>query len=154
MFSGHHSGGGRSARQRVRAKAMQLLTLGEFCGVPLPRLVHLDLKPENLMMFNGRLLSLSFSVQLRGFALRSAAGRLKLIDVDGCVPCGSEVSIQAREPGAACSSLQQPALTCPWRSAPFRIPPFPFLLATARQSGPGAKQSLTKQSIHKIHQNS
>ncbi|CAK9067076.1 unnamed protein product [Durusdinium trenchii] len=36
-------------------------------------LVHLDLKPENLMMFNGR---------------------LKLIDVDGCVPSGSEVSIQ------------------------------------------------------------
>ncbi|CAE7257301.1 PHKG2 [Symbiodinium natans] len=42
-------------------------------GLHAKGLVHLDLKPENLMMFNGR---------------------LKLIDVDGCVPCGSEVSIQ------------------------------------------------------------
>jgi len=35
--------------------------------------VHIDLKPENLMMFNGR---------------------LKLIDVDGCVKAGEHVSIQ------------------------------------------------------------
>lgn len=42
-------------------------------GLHAKGLVHLDLKPENLMMFNGR---------------------LKLIDVDGCVPAGSEISIQ------------------------------------------------------------
>jgi len=42
-------------------------------GLHAKGLVHLDLKPENLMMFNGR---------------------LKLIDVDGCVPIGSQVSIQ------------------------------------------------------------
>jgi len=41
-------------------------------GLHAKGLVHLDLKPENLMMFNGR---------------------LKLIDVDGCVPIDSEVSI-------------------------------------------------------------
>eukprot|EP00933_Yihiella_yeosuensis_P018659 TRINITY_DN15240_c0_g1_i3.p1 TRINITY_DN15240_c0_g1~~TRINITY_DN15240_c0_g1_i3.p1 ORF type:complete len:689 (+),score=146.41 TRINITY_DN15240_c0_g1_i3:50-2116(+) len=42
-------------------------------GLHAKGLVHLDLKPENLMMFDGR---------------------LKLIDVDGCVKAGSCVSIQ------------------------------------------------------------
>ncbi|CAE8646368.1 unnamed protein product [Polarella glacialis] len=42
-------------------------------GLHAKGFVHLDLKPENLMMFNGR---------------------LKLIDVDGCVRAGSDVSIQ------------------------------------------------------------
>merc|ERR1719203_2466473 len=36
-------------------------------------MVHIDFKPENVMMFNGR---------------------LKLIDVDGCVKVGVSVSIQ------------------------------------------------------------
>jgi len=42
-------------------------------GLHAKGLVHVDLKPENLMMFNGR---------------------LKLIDVDGCVKIGTLVSIQ------------------------------------------------------------
>jgi len=42
-------------------------------GLHAKGLVHLDLKPENLMMFNGR---------------------LKLIDVDGCVKAGSMVTIE------------------------------------------------------------
>lgn len=42
-------------------------------GLHAKNLVHIDLKPENLMMFNGR---------------------LKLIDVDGCVRAGTSVSIQ------------------------------------------------------------
>eukprot|EP00427_Karlodinium_veneficum_P029686 CAMPEP_0169208308 /NCGR_PEP_ID=MMETSP1016-20121227/14062_1 /TAXON_ID=342587 /ORGANISM="Karlodinium micrum, Strain CCMP2283" /LENGTH=614 /DNA_ID=CAMNT_0009285673 /DNA_START=1610 /DNA_END=3458 /DNA_ORIENTATION=- len=42
-------------------------------GLHAKGLVHIDLKPENLMMFNGR---------------------LKLIDVDGCVKIGTTVSIQ------------------------------------------------------------
>jgi hypothetical protein len=42
-------------------------------GLHAKGLVHIDLKPENLMMFNGR---------------------LKLIDVDGCVKIGTAVSIQ------------------------------------------------------------
>uniref|UniRef100_A0A7S1AFF4 Protein kinase domain-containing protein n=1 Tax=Noctiluca scintillans TaxID=2966 RepID=A0A7S1AFF4_NOCSC len=42
-------------------------------GLHAKGLVHIDLKPENLMMFNGR---------------------LKLIDVDGCVKIGTKVSIQ------------------------------------------------------------
>ncbi|CAE8627658.1 unnamed protein product [Polarella glacialis] len=42
-------------------------------GLHAKGFVHLDLKPENLMMFNGR---------------------LKLIDVDGCVRADSDVSIQ------------------------------------------------------------
>jgi len=42
-------------------------------GLHAKGFVHLDLKPENLMMFNGR---------------------LKLIDVDGCVKTGTAVSIQ------------------------------------------------------------
>lgn len=42
-------------------------------GMHAKGLVHIDLKPENLMMFSGR---------------------LKLIDVDGCVKMGSNVSIQ------------------------------------------------------------
>merc|ERR1719482_976972 len=41
-------------------------------GLHAKGLVHIDLKPENLMMFNGR---------------------LKLIDVDGCVKYGSQVAI-------------------------------------------------------------
>eukprot|EP00747_Dinoflagellata_sp_TGD_P100993 gnl/TRDRNA2_/TRDRNA2_168212_c0_seq4.p1 gnl/TRDRNA2_/TRDRNA2_168212_c0~~gnl/TRDRNA2_/TRDRNA2_168212_c0_seq4.p1 ORF type:complete len:701 (+),score=150.23 gnl/TRDRNA2_/TRDRNA2_168212_c0_seq4:87-2105(+) len=42
-------------------------------GLHAKGLVHIDLKPENLMMFNGR---------------------LKLIDVDGCVKVGTNISIQ------------------------------------------------------------
>merc|ERR1719359_691574 len=42
-------------------------------GLHAKGLVHIDLKPENLMMFNGR---------------------LKLIDVDGCVKIATTVSIQ------------------------------------------------------------
>lgn len=44
-----------------------------MAGLHAKGLVHIDLKPENLMMFNGR---------------------LKLIDVDGCVKAGTNVSIQ------------------------------------------------------------
>jgi serine/threonine protein kinase len=44
-----------------------------IAGLHAKGLVHIDLKPENLMMFNGR---------------------LKLIDVDGCVKIGTAVSIQ------------------------------------------------------------
>lgn len=44
-----------------------------LAGLHAKGMVHLDLKPENLMMFDGR---------------------LKLIDVDGCVAIGSAVSIQ------------------------------------------------------------
>lgn len=44
-----------------------------MAGLHAKGLVHLDLKPENLMMFDGR---------------------LKLIDVDGCVKASSTVSIQ------------------------------------------------------------
>merc|ERR1719282_420407 len=44
-----------------------------MAGLHAKGFVHIDLKPENLMMFNGR---------------------LKLIDVDGCVKAGSSVSIQ------------------------------------------------------------
>jgi serine/threonine protein kinase len=51
------------------ARAMVLV----MAGLHAKGLVHLDLKPENLMMFNGR---------------------LKLIDVDGCVKIGTMVSIQ------------------------------------------------------------
>jgi len=50
-------------------KAMVLVT----AGLHAKGFVHLDLKPENLMMFDGR---------------------LKLIDVDGCVRAGSVVSIR------------------------------------------------------------
>ncbi|CAK0897614.1 unnamed protein product, partial [Prorocentrum cordatum] len=42
-------------------------------GLHAKGLVHIDMKPENLMMFNGR---------------------LKLIDVDGCVKIGTRLSIQ------------------------------------------------------------
>jgi serine/threonine protein kinase len=49
-------------------KAMVRVT----AGLHAKGFVHLDLKPENLMIFNGR---------------------LKLIDVDGCVKSGAEVSI-------------------------------------------------------------
>eukprot|EP00403_Amphidinium_massartii_P029377 CAMPEP_0178396504 /NCGR_PEP_ID=MMETSP0689_2-20121128/13762_1 /TAXON_ID=160604 /ORGANISM="Amphidinium massartii, Strain CS-259" /LENGTH=657 /DNA_ID=CAMNT_0020017179 /DNA_START=330 /DNA_END=2303 /DNA_ORIENTATION=+ len=42
-------------------------------GLHSKGLVHVDLKPENLMMFNGK---------------------LKLIDVDGCVKAGTSVSVQ------------------------------------------------------------
>eukprot|EP00747_Dinoflagellata_sp_TGD_P136652 gnl/TRDRNA2_/TRDRNA2_175580_c1_seq2.p1 gnl/TRDRNA2_/TRDRNA2_175580_c1~~gnl/TRDRNA2_/TRDRNA2_175580_c1_seq2.p1 ORF type:complete len:712 (+),score=158.56 gnl/TRDRNA2_/TRDRNA2_175580_c1_seq2:61-2196(+) len=42
-------------------------------GLHAKGLVHIDLKPENLMMFNGQ---------------------LKLIDVDGCVKIGTSISIQ------------------------------------------------------------
>merc|ERR1719282_568369 len=44
-----------------------------MAGLHAKGLVHIDLKPENLMMFNGR---------------------LKLIDVDGCVKSGTHVSIE------------------------------------------------------------
>jgi len=44
-----------------------------MAGLHAKGLVHIDLKPENLMMFNGR---------------------LKLIDVDGCVKAGTRISIQ------------------------------------------------------------
>lgn len=44
-----------------------------MAGLHAKGLVHIDMKPENLMMFNGR---------------------LKLIDVDGCVKTGTSVSIQ------------------------------------------------------------
>lgn len=71
-----------------------------------------DLKPENLMMFNGR---------------------LKLIDVDGCVPIDSEVP-RGRRDTTGYDGF-------PLRLAPVRsrstTPPFPSLHATAHQSGPG-----------------
>lgn len=50
------------------AKAMLLV----MAGLHAKGLVHLDFKPENMMMFDGR---------------------LKLIDVDGCVKVGTQVSI-------------------------------------------------------------
>lgn len=58
------------SRKAVRrsAKAIILAT----AGLHAKGFVHLDLKPENMMMFNGR---------------------LKLIDVDGCMPIGSEISL-------------------------------------------------------------
>ena len=58
------------SRESIKACARAILLV--VAGLHAKGLVHLDLKPENLMMFNGR---------------------LKLIDVDGCVPIGSEVSI-------------------------------------------------------------
>mmetsp|Transcript_120134 Transcript_120134/g.374084 ORF Transcript_120134/g.374084 Transcript_120134/m.374084 type:complete len:708 (+) Transcript_120134:60-2183(+) len=54
---------------RSIAKAIVLV----MAGLHAKGLVHIDLKPENLMMFHGR---------------------LKLIDVDGCVKANSSVSIQ------------------------------------------------------------
>lgn len=54
---------------RSIAKAIVLV----MAGLHAKGLVHIDLKPENLMMFNGR---------------------LKLIDVDGCVKANTSVSIQ------------------------------------------------------------
>merc|ERR1712032_318571 len=58
------------SRESVRyiAKSMILCV----AGLHAKGLVHLDLKPENLMVFNGL---------------------LKLIDVDGCVKIGTTVSI-------------------------------------------------------------
>merc|ERR1719254_45455 len=44
-----------------------------MAGLHAKGFVHLDMKPENLMMFNGR---------------------LKIIDVDGCVIAGTSISIQ------------------------------------------------------------
>lgn len=59
------------SRETVRriSKAIMLVT----AGLHAKGLVHLDLKPENLMMFGGC---------------------LKLIDVDGCVKIGTSVSIE------------------------------------------------------------
>lgn len=58
------------SRESIKACARAIILV--VAGLHAKGLVHLDLKPENLMMFNGR---------------------LKLIDVDGCVPIDSEVSI-------------------------------------------------------------
>ncbi|CAJ1354912.1 unnamed protein product [Effrenium voratum] len=58
------------SRESIKACARAIILV--VAGLHAKGLVHLDLKPENLMMFNGR---------------------LKLIDVDGCVPIESEVSI-------------------------------------------------------------
>jgi len=58
------------SRKAVKRSARAILLA--TAGLHAKGFVHLDLKPENMMMFNGR---------------------LKLIDVDGCVEIGSEVSL-------------------------------------------------------------
>mmetsp|Transcript_64930 Transcript_64930/g.155094 ORF Transcript_64930/g.155094 Transcript_64930/m.155094 type:complete len:711 (+) Transcript_64930:54-2186(+) len=59
------------ARDSVRRVTRAIILV--VAGLHSKGLVHIDLKPENLMMFNGK---------------------LKLIDVDGCVRIGTSVSIQ------------------------------------------------------------
>mmetsp|Transcript_32123 Transcript_32123/g.73492 ORF Transcript_32123/g.73492 Transcript_32123/m.73492 type:complete len:711 (+) Transcript_32123:47-2179(+) len=59
------------ARDSVRRVTRAIILV--VAGLHSKGLVHIDLKPENLMMFNGK---------------------LKLIDVDGCVRIGTQVSIQ------------------------------------------------------------
>eukprot|EP00930_Biecheleria_cincta_P059873 TRINITY_DN45589_c0_g1_i1.p1 TRINITY_DN45589_c0_g1~~TRINITY_DN45589_c0_g1_i1.p1 ORF type:complete len:701 (-),score=151.00 TRINITY_DN45589_c0_g1_i1:124-2226(-) len=61
------------ALSRAAVKSISKAIILVVAGLHAKGLVHLDLKPENLMMFNGR---------------------LKLIDLDGCVRAASEVSIQ------------------------------------------------------------
>lgn len=61
------------ALSRAAVKSISKAIILVVAGLHAKGLVHLDLKPENLMMFNGR---------------------LKLIDLDGCVHANSEVSIQ------------------------------------------------------------
>lgn len=68
------------AQRRDQAKPLSAESVKNMCkavvtamaGLHAKGFVHLDMKPENLMMFNGR---------------------LKLIDVDGCVKINSNVSI-------------------------------------------------------------
>jgi serine/threonine protein kinase len=59
-------------RSKAAIKSITMATMLVAAGLHAKGFVHMDLKPENLMVFDGR---------------------LKLIDVDGCVEIGSTVSV-------------------------------------------------------------
>lgn len=63
---------GRKPFELVEVKSMSKAVLVAMAGLHAKGYVHVDMKPENMMMFNGR---------------------LKVIDVDGCVRMGSQISI-------------------------------------------------------------